>query len=184
MTSRVLLLEPEQYLAMLGVPLEVSSEFPRGGQELILPEILALLSIYHARVLWLPFSLGPLAPAARNLGIKVIESYGSNESFDALYFGTPTLVNGKPLFPETAPPCPLSEPWSRSAERAVVRTLCRHAEFKGARLIISGLGSGDISLLDRIETMRMKGWSEPAEVARKCFSHFTDHVLITSRIIP
>lgn len=138
----------------------------QGGQELILPEILGLLE--SQEIVWLPFPEQCVTLTLR-LGVRWRASY---EDCSVLYFGTPTIVNDKPLFNIPAGGKSAQVTWTKSAERSVVRSLCYLAEQAGFRLIISGLGSGDISVEERLEDM------EGGEVVTmKKFDGFTDWVL-------
>lgn len=146
----------------------------RGGQRLILHEICALLA--GRAPIWIPFYCdGLLVNHLVKLGHKVIFEETHNVSkpprfFDAVYFGTPTLVDNTPLFPESiiAP-----ENWTKAHERDCVRTFVQYAESVGASIIVSGLGSGDISVAERLEDM-----GDGATVCCfKCFDGFEDYVL-------
>lgn len=136
-----------------------------GGQELILPEILALLELHD--IVWLPFPEQCVTLSLR-LGLHWRPLH---DECSVLYFGTPTIVNDAPLFslPHGASE---QQQWTKAAERKIVQSLCYVAEQAGLRLIISGLGSGDISPAERIEDM---GGGEV--VALKKFDGFTDWVL-------
>lgn len=153
-------------------------EFPQGGQELIMPEIIALFATHAIKSLWLPFSIGPLKGCAERMRIAV--ATGRNRvphSFDALYFGTPTIVDGKALFPDSDP-----HEWNVGKEAAIARDLCSMANrTKECRLIISGLGSGDVSAEARVDCMKLDGWSRPRMVAWKLFSGFEDSVFAMTR---
>jgi len=152
------MIDPELYLKSAGL-----SRPHAGGQELILHEVLALLAPYHT--IWLPFPDGCVT-----LSEKLTEQGHASADvvFDALYFGTPTIVDGRPLFPSTAHGI-----LDKETERAVVRSLVEQAEFVGARRIVSGLGSGDISVGERIEDM-----GGGTVVVEKKFDVFTDWVIV------
>ena len=93
-----------------------------------------------------------------------------------LYFGTPTIVDGAVLFPES-----VDEPtkWSVDYERATVRRLVKQARDAGYRRIVCGLGSGDVQLRDRQEDL---GAEDTTIVAEKHFvlhgQTFTDWVIV------
>jgi hypothetical protein len=153
------MINPKRYLAALDI-----KPMGHGGQELIYGEIAGLMR--KDETLWLPYPT-----LCRYLADHVV--WASHPSgCSAVYFGTPTIVNDKPLFPETI----LFGSWTKERERETVRNICASAVAKGFRLIISGLGTGDISVEERLEDM---GGGEV--VAMKKFDGFTDWVL--ARII-
>jgi hypothetical protein len=89
-------------------------------------------------------------------------------------------VGNQALFPESAPP----GAWTKQIERLQVRELCAIAnKTPSCRVIISGLGSGDISGAERIMDMRLAstGWSYPRLVAWKDFGDFEDSVFMMNR---
>lgn len=156
------MIDPELYLKAAGL-----DSTRNGGQELILAEVLALLAPYHT--IWLPFPEGciTLMGRLREAGHKVVSDV-SDDPIDAMYLGTPTIVDGKPLFPETA-----GRVMTKEAERALVKSLQATATLRGAKRIVTGLGSGDISLGERVEDMgggRM--------VVEKRFDEFIDWVIV------
>jgi hypothetical protein len=87
---------------------------------------------------------------------------------DAIYFGTPTIVNNQPLFSDN-----VSDAWTKETERFFVRDLCKRVEAQRFKLIVSGLGSGDISPGERLEDM-----GGGKIVCYKDFGHFQDWVLM------
>lgn len=156
------------------------TKFPAGGQELIAVEIVSALRAHACKKLWLPYSLGPLAEFARGHGILVCENPGKNFNvsihIDSLYLGTPTIVANRKLFRESAPGT-----WNKRVERTIVRSFCREAAEFGARLIITGLGSGDVTVHNRCADMKLPGWKDPRVICMKDFGIFTDWVLLTER---
>lgn len=140
----------------------------RGGQELLLHEIAACME--PGWVVWLPFlSSGTLARHLRGMGHPVRVGLEMNlTGVDVMYFGTPTIVNDGPLFPEDAG----GIAWTKSLERSRVRGLVKRAADAGVRMIISGLGSGDISPEERCADMGPGA----VVVAIKHFDDFTDWV--------
>ena len=145
------------------------------GQSLILPEILALL--HEGESVWLPFFDAFTAAVLDDLGHKVYGMEGLPDEATALYFGTPTIVDDKPLFPALVS---ISEQaaigtvgkWDKQTERNVVRALIQDAEHFEYRIIISGLGTGDISVSERLHDM-----GGGKVVAYKDFGPFEDWVL-------
>jgi len=126
-------------------------EYP-GGQELILSEIIATLD--GLLNIWLPFPeyCAVLSSQLTQRGFTVSEiSYLPNfyapSSLDAIYFGTPTIVNNSSLFSEKL----LLDKWNIRSERMIVRKLVQVAIERGCKKIICGLGSGDISPKQRIQ---------------------------------
>ena len=145
-----------------------------GGQELILHEIAALLRPYDR--VWLPFagSCVTLAETLLSAGNHIATWNAPVGPLDALYFGTPTIVDGKLLFDSDG--AGVSESFlinDKVSERNAVRTMVRYAKEHNAERIVSGLGSGDISVEERIEDM---GGGEV--VTMKKFDVFTDWVIV------
>lgn len=156
------MIDPAAYARVYGFP------FPTGGQELILGEIVGALAGYKR--IFVPFPTDRLVDALKAQGHRVLtDPWDAMPDADALYFGTPTIVNGRPLFPQKEGPLF----WSVEHERAIVRTLCSAAAARGYKRIVSGLGTGDISLDDR--TADMGGVADI--VAFKDFGAFQDWVL-------
>jgi hypothetical protein len=143
-----------------------------GGQELLLWEIIGAL--WGLKKIYIPFlSSATLAWHLKRMGFDVWIPISNTripdkvpEGFEAVYFGTPTIVNDKPLFPE-------SGWWNKNHERVYVRDLCREVKDKGYKRIVSGLGSGDISVDERLEDM---GGGKIA--CFKDFGEFQDWVLV------
>lgn len=179
----------ERYLRALGLPTD-----PDGGQLLLLGEIAGALE--GCSRVFLPFPTAPLEAAlvragfgvslgsaipssssteeAANAYVKQLVEAGKDLKCDGLYFGTPTIVEGKSLFPT-------SEPWTKEKERKVVQALCFWAGTVNYRVIVSGLGSGDISLEERCYDQdggRRRGVQGTTMVAYKDFGEFRDWVLV------
>lgn len=157
------------YRRLLGYPEYLA---PHGGQELIAVDIAACIPPEWGPChVVLPFASTPsLAGLLRGLGHQVTthsrHAYRTIPPGDVLYFGTPTIVNGRALFPDP-------EQWSVDRERRIVRSLCSQATALRYRQIISGLGSGDISVDDRLADMG----AGSRVVAHKVFECFEDWVL-------
>lgn len=170
-------LHDESFWRALRLPARYADQ-QRGGQELIMPEIISLLLHHETKSLWLPYSLGLLAREARSHGIAVNESRKNPAAFDALYFGTPTILYGRKLFDESA-----EGEWNVQTEYAEARSLCMIADaMRSCTLIVSGLGTGDVSSHDRRRAMRLEGWSAPRLVCWKDFGEFEDSLFITMRM--
>jgi len=95
-----------------------------------------------------------------------------DESFDAIYWGTPTIVDDKPLFPDSLEPG-VGHSWDKIRERATSTQLAKLAVEQKAKRIITGLGSGDISWKERLMDMgggRIVSWKD--------FGDFEDWVLV------
>jgi hypothetical protein len=159
-----------QYLGAVGVPPPIIP----GGQELIFPEILACLE--PGESIYVPFDRSGFL--TRKLQEARFEVKSPREVIipryphvlpraDSIYFGTPTIVNGRPLFDID------SYEWNKTSERGWVRRICRMAEELKYKKIISGLGSGDISPEERIEDM-----GGGRIVAYKDFGTFQDWVIM------
>lgn len=138
----------------------------RGGQELLLGEIVGAFVSKGCKRVWLPYPTPSLSVALCKCGIS--QTHHKDE-YDGVYFGTPTIVDNKPLFTEST-----LEPdrWTKDYERKFVRNICN--EFShSCKIVVSGLGSGDISVEERIEDM-----GEGAKViAFKMFEDFSDWVI-------
>lgn len=151
-----------------------------GGQELILHEIMGLIP--PRSYVWLPFySSGTLAEALMARGDIVLTDHekvmrpptARGFAYQALYFGTPTIVHDRPLFHDPVIEASGME-WHAGFERNVVRAYVREAVNNVCcRIIVSGLGSGDISVAQRIADM-----GDGAKVvAYKDFGTFEDWVI-------
>lgn len=163
------MIQVEAYLTALGIP----TPKRRGGQELIVGEIVGALASAGCRRVYLPFATTFLVAALERAKVAVVPSapvrrgipisrWGrefeddlteaeAQELFqvppcDGLYFGTPTIVDGRPLFPDSVAG---RGGWTAAGERTVVRALVRNAKAAGCRRVVSGLGSGDISVAER-----------------------------------
>ncbi len=174
------MIDPLAFLAVTGQP---NPPLERNGQQLIMSEVLALL--YPFRRIWIPFPEGCAALLNRLYRMKpwVVVRTGSHPGrlpplCDAVYFGTPTIVNGTPLFPETAG-CITS----KSLERRTVRDLCTDSMVKrtGLQRIVCGLGTGDISVEERLEDVGPgskvvveKNFYDPTPGQEE---HFTDWII-------
>lgn len=139
-----------------------------GGQELIYAEIAAAL-LGSTRI-WFPFATSPkllmALPEIKAVAVRTELVLGWPRGADAVYFGTPTIVDGRPLFP-------VAGKWDKARERESASVICRLAELNSAR-VVCGLGSGDVSLEERLEDM-----GEGARViCYKDFGEFQDWVLV------
>lgn len=154
-----------------------------GCQALILHDIAACFD-EPSLVIWVPFYCdGLLVHHLESIGHTVIHDadvdmfmpdHFPHMPIDGLYFGTPTIVNNEPLFPTSVRPF-VDRMWTASYERATVRAIVTHATLCGATCIVSGLGSGDISVEQR--QMDMGGWDVQIACI-KAFRGFTDYVLV------
>lgn len=142
------------------------------SQELILPELLALLRPYNP--IWLPYDdhckalREGLTKIGRTISFASPLTGFADGIGTALYLGTPTIINGQQLF---RPLDTLS--WSKAEERERVRAAVATAVERGVRRIVTGLGSGDITVEERLKDM---GGGRIA--AYKHFGFFEDWVLV------
>lgn len=142
-----------------------------GGQELIALEIVAALKRRGVTKLYMPYQVGAFPRFAKSCGIDLVSVLDA----EATYLGTPTIVNNKKLFANSA-----EGEWTVSKERATMRRICKAAaEQPNMRVIITGLGSGDILPLDRKADMNQAGWTPPICYCTKMFDSFTDWLFIT-----
>ncbi len=139
-----------------------------GGQWLILADIMACLK--GCTSIYLPLSCPAVEKACELQGIE-INSFGKQA--DAVYWGTPTIVDNKVLFPECLDIPELADTWNKKNERSLSRFLADVAKSFDMKVIVSGLGTGDISVEERLEDM---GGGEI--VSYKKFGDFEDWVLM------
>jgi len=148
----------------------------------ILPEIVGAFD--GCSSVWLPFVESWMLARALNRIIRFNDFLPeqmetTSVPADGLYFGTPTIVNDLPLFdqPGFVAGLRISE-WNKDYERYVVKHLAYYARKHGIKVVVCGLGSGDISVEERIEDMGFGVNGESAEViAWKKFQGFQDWVI-------
>lgn len=148
-----------------------------GGQELLLAEIISIFLENKIKIVWLPFNPHRMLKAElEKWHIKVLDDecrtiYFPDCAFDAVYFGTPTIVNNKPLFPNGLYP---ADKWNKNNERWYARRIRNTAErTPQCKLIVSGLGSGDIS----VEERQIDMGSDAKVVCYKDFDTFQDWII-------
>ena len=156
------MIDVDSYLSIIGVG-EIES---KGGQELIYAEIIG--SMQPMRTIYLPF---PNSFLLQKLALQKIKVVNRIEEADCLYFGTPTIVDGRPLFPAEGS-------WNKQSERDYVREACLRAKQARVKRVIGGLGSGDISVEERQKDVLFGYGSKPEVVCMKKFDDFTDWVLV------
>jgi hypothetical protein len=143
---------------------------PTGGQELILGEIIGCLN--GCMTVWLPFpNCGKLASRLDEMNflpIQVAHDAPTWPSCDALYFGSPTVKNGRTLFGDL--------PWTRELDIAwTLRARQWCMQQPSYRTIVSGLGIGDVTIADRIVALG----PNTEMVCHKRFRSFEDWVTYT-----
>lgn len=154
------------------------------GPDLLIPEIVSAFSDCHR--VFLPFGQSSsLTDHLNRSGVEVVQGHHEQRDprdgacslleleseasgCDGLYFGTPTIDGGEFVFPGE-----MSHEWDRESEMAYVSELCSAAVVLGVRVIVSGLGSGDVSVADRITSM---GGGRIASF--KDFGEFKDWVIV------
>ncbi len=143
-----------------------------GAQELILGEIVGCL--HDCKTIWLPYSGTALRNTLNRLGYLTIcrSNLYHDECIDALYFGTPTIVDNMLLFPRQ-----FAGKWTKNIERRVVKSLCNRAIRHGCYCIVCGLGEGDITADERISDIQMSSRLTPNVVSIKKFIGFNDIVI-------
>ena len=161
------IIDSELYLRSLGL-----GKMEDGAQELILSEIVGCLN--DCKTIWLPYGGLALSNVLNHLGyITICRPYlHDDEVIDALYFGTPTIVNDTLLFPGQ-----FNGGWTKEIERTVAKLLCNRAIRHGCHCIVSGLGSGDITTNERMQDIRASSGLIPHVVAVKHFIGFDDTVI-------
>lgn len=145
----------------------------------LLPEIIGAFT--YVCGVWLPFTESWCLASYLTSEISYAE-YDIAEGVNSIptgpqgvYLGTPTIVDGKALFlsPSYAGGRSIRA-WDAETERHVMRTICDAVAHRGYKRIVTGLGSGDISVEERKEDM-----GEGAKVvAFKDFGDFQDWVLV------
>lgn len=139
-----------------------------GGQELILADIMACLE--GCTTIYIPFSCPSLEEECCSRGILIVAEM---QYADAVYWGTPTIVDDKVLFPDCISDNDMAVSWNKENERAYSRGLASSAETSKCKRIITGLGTGDVSIAERLSDMgggRIVVW--------KNFGEFEDWVLL------
>lgn len=182
-----------------------------GGQDLLMAEIVGCFAGCHT--IWLPFArCGALAKTLARVGLKTVHDphwdqwpnavreMGCRSHVDGVYYGTPTIVEGAALFPESLGDCRTGwthdeslvhwrsresyvQWWNAQRERAVVRMLSAvvervaHERLRTIR-IVSGLGSGDVTLSERMHDMGVGTAVAAVKHFRDGMSTFSDYVLV------
>lgn len=147
------------------------------GPVLLVPEIVA--TFHGCRRVWVPFAASAdLSAVLRRVGVEVVQGdarHGWHDipspgpGIDGAYFGVPTVVSGAALFG--------AEGWTVERARAAARQVTTEAFACGARVVVSGLGSGDISEEERRDDMRGSVDGPVKVVAYKDFGDFQDWVV-------
>lgn len=158
------------YYKALGYDPDTVSEL--GGQELILADIVA--SLHGMRTIHIPLNCPSLEEACFHNDIEIVTSV---DQYDATYWGTPTIVDDEVLFPDClADPADASK-WNKEVERLWSRTCTAFAIDAGCKRIVTGLGSGDISVEERLQDM-----GGGRVVSHKHFGDFEDWVLVRNLV--
>lgn len=154
-----------------------------GGCELLIPEIVSYL-FGNVKKVYLPFKQTLTLP-------HVLEQWGiacnvgndderepdkcyTNlpptimDGCEAIYFGTPTIVNDRPLFDGE-----VRHEWNKQKERDFVKRLCQMCKESGMKYILSGLGTGDITSGERCSDM-----GGARLLTFKAFEDFDDYLLL------
>jgi hypothetical protein len=159
------MIDVELYLKALG--LEKKED---GAQELILAEIIGCLD--GCKTIWLPYGGKTLCETLKKLDFEVIDGHTINNKIDAMYFGTPTIVDNKMLFTGQ-----FKGKWTKDIERKVTKNLCSRAIKHDCECIVSGLGEGDISLIERLNDIESSSGLTAKVAALKKFNGFIDIVI-------
>ena len=160
-------MDPKLYIEALG--LEGRWGPDTGDQCLILADIVACFK--DCAVIALPYPCSILADALFAEGAEI--THGYLQGADGAYWGTPTVVNDKALFPKSLKSGEDASLWTKEHERAVTREWARNAEIFNLKVIVTGLGTGDISPVERMADM-----GKGAEVVSyKVFREFSDWVI-------
>lgn len=167
MEDKYSMINSELYLRAVGL-----GKMEDGAQELILGEIVGCF--HDCKTIWLPYYGIALRDTLNRLGyITICRNYlRIDEQIDAVYFGTPTIVNDELLFSGQ-----FNGKWTKNIERLVTKLLCFRATSHGCRCIVCGLGSGDIATDERLHDIRSSCNLIPKVVAIKEFDGFSDTVI-------
>lgn len=148
--------------------LENTWEADSGDQCLILADVMACFK--YCQVIALPYPCPRLAMEIEDTGRTVLHEH--LQGADAVYWGTPTVVDNKALFPKSLRAGEIPENWTVEHERLMSKHWTSLAEEYKLKVIVTGLGTGDISALQRLEDM---GGGQV--VSYKVFGDFSDWVL-------
>lgn len=141
-----------------------------GDQCLILADIVACFK--DCNVIVLPYPCPMLSAWLVDSGKIVLQGL-ITEDCDAAYWGTPTVVNDKALFKDSVAVNEEVDVWTKEHERACTRMYTAACVDNGLSVIVTGLGSGDISPKERIEDM-----GGGHVVSHKFFGEFEDWVIM------
>ncbi len=141
-----------------------------GDQTLIMADIAACL--YAAWKIYFPYPCERLAEHLEILhGKEIVDAITDAEG---VYWGTPTIVDNRPLFEKSLRQGDSVDLWTKENERAYSRVWAKAAEMiPTMRVIVTGLGSGDITVKERLEDM-----GGGHVVSHKIFHGFEDWVLM------
>ncbi len=159
----------DSQLYVEALDLESSWHPESGGQLLILADILACLK--DCEVIAFPYPCPELEQWLEGIG-KTVQRGISNPA-DAIYWGTPTVVDNKALFPDCLVASDSAEKWTKDFERFSSRNWTKYAEMYGLSVIVTGMGTGDISVKERLQDM-----GGGHVVSHKIFDGFEDWVLM------
>lgn len=138
-----------------------------GDQSLLLPDILACFKDCHS--IALPYRCHTLELYLVKAGKFVVRSL---QGAEGVYWGTPTVVDDEALFPKSLEDGEGPGKWTVEYERGLSRAWTDEAEQCGLKVIVTGLGTGDIS--PEMRLVDMKGGTV---VSYKRFQDFEDWVL-------
>jgi hypothetical protein len=162
-------MDPQLYVESLG--LESLWEPDSGDQCLIMPDIAACFK--DCNIISIPYPCPTLAEHLEEAGKRIVAEM--QPWAEAVYWGTPTIVNNRPLFVKSVRPPKRGqpEPWTKEYERSMSIGYTYLAEQWKYKTIVTGLGTGDISVEERLEDM---GGGQV--VSHKRFGEFEDWVLM------
>jgi len=143
-------------------------ESDSGDQSLLIPDILACFK--DCGTIALPYACPTLENYLHRAGY--VTSSNIHQHCDGVYWGTPTIVGGHVLFPKSVEAGDDEKAWDVPTERKVTRFYTSAAIQAGIKVIVTGLGSGDITPEQRLADM---GGGQI--VSYKVFGDFQDWVL-------
>ena len=165
-------MDPQLYIEALDVESDWVSD--AGDQCLILPDIMACFKDCQTIALPYASSCRVLTKHIMQTGREVL--FGASAitgEADAAYWGTPTIVNDRPLFEKSVAADEHLSEWTKEHERYVTRAYTADCLAAGVDVIVTGLGSGDITVKERLADM-----GGGHVVSHKMFGEFEDWVLM------
>jgi len=140
-------MDPQLYVEANGME---SMWMPTAGDQcLIMADIAACLK--GCKIICIPYPCPTLSQYLKEAGKIVVDRLHAGP--DAIYWGTPTVVNNQAFFPNCLRHEEQPFRWTKEYERMVSASYATAATDFGYKVIVTGLGSGDISPAERLQDM-------------------------------